>query len=269
VPDLIVSLGGQVVSKRTRLFVQKCNDTPVLVFDFLPYVLFRELVLNNDQESEYTYLTQWKKIEEEALWKVDKFMMENAFCNLTSIGGVLNTIPGNSVVHLGNSSTIRNTQLFPQRNNLKYFGNRGASGIDGSLSTAVGAAMVSKKLHVVILGDLSFVYDSNAMWNRDFPKNLKIIVLNDGGGGIFRIIEGPDKMPFFEEFSVTDHPVSLQKLANAFGLKHQQVSDYKELNDGLLALFDGDDEVEVLEVFTAESENSLIFKQLYKSLQNE
>jgi 2-succinyl-5-enolpyruvyl-6-hydroxy-3-cyclohexene-1-carboxylate synthase len=269
IPDLILSLAGQVVSKKTRLFVQKYKDVPVMVFDSFPSALIGEMVLHNKQESEYSYLSEWKKIEETALWKLDKFMVENSFCNLTAIGGVLNTLPGASVIHLGNSSTIRYSQLFPQRNDLRYYGNRGTSGIDGSLSTAVGAAMASDKLHIVILGDLSFVYDSNAMWNRNFPKNLKIVVLNDAGGGIFRIINGPDKMPFFEQFSVTDHPVALENLAKAFALSHKQVSDYKGLNKGLSALLNDKKDLDMLEIFTGESENSLIFKEFYKSLQNE
>ena len=100
-------------------------------------------------------------------------------------------------------------------------------------------------------------------------QKLKIIVLNDVGGGIFRIINGPDKMPFFEEFSVTDHPVSLEKLANAFMINHNQASDYKGLNEGLSILFNEEENLDMLEVFTGESENSLIFKEFYKSLQNE
>lgn len=268
-PELIVTLGGQVVSKKTRLFVQARNLIPVLVLDFFPEDLFSELTLNIDVESEYKYLSEWKRIEKEALEKLDIFLTAYPFSNFTALGGVLNTIPEHSVVHLGNSSTIRISQLFPQRNDLRYYGNRGTSGIDGSLSSAVGAAMVSKKLHIVILGDLSFVYDSNAMWNRDFPPNLKIIVINDGGGGIFRILSGPEKMSFFEKFSVTNHPVSHLELSKAFGLTGLQVVDYKGLNKGLEALFEEEDGPDVIEIFTAKSENSSIFKKFYKSLQKE
>jgi 2-succinyl-5-enolpyruvyl-6-hydroxy-3-cyclohexene-1-carboxylate synthase len=167
------------------------------------------------------------------------------------------------VVHLGNSATIRNTQLFSARSGLTYCSNRGTSGIDGSLSTAVGAAMVSRKPHLLVLGDLSFVYDSNGMWNKNFPDNLKIVVLNDGGGGIFRLLEGPESMPFFEEFSVTHHPVSLELLSQSFGRSFIRVVGKDDLDDQLEALFTEGSHLSVLEVDTTSAENSRIFKELF------
>ena len=152
---------------------------------------------------------------------------------------------------------------------VSYFANRGSSGIDGSLSTAVGSAIVSEKEHLFISGDLSFVYDSNGLWNRNFPYNLKIIVLNDKGGGIFRLLDGPDKMSFFETFSVTSHPVSIRHLAEAFGLNYLFAGDADSLRLSLEE-FVGDAEGPcVLEIDTSKRENSRIFKELYKSLQNE
>ena len=188
---------------------------------------------------------------------------------MIAIGEILNAIPDQTVVHLGNSGTIRYSQLYPSRSELRYYANRGASGIDGSLSTAVGAAMVSEELHVIILGDLSFIYDSNGMWNKDFPDNLKIIVLNDGGGGIFRIIEGPDRMPFFEEFSVTHHPVSIQLLAEAFGRSYRLAKDFSDLQSNLALLFEKESGFSLLEVETSKSENSRIFTQFIKSIQEQ
>jgi len=127
----------------------------------------------------------------------------------------------------------------------------------------VGAALVSDQLHLLLLGDLSFVYDSNGMWNKKFPENLKIVVLNDGGGGIFRLLEGPDRMSFFEEFSVTQHPVSLELLAGAFGRNFGRASNYLELERQTEALFAAGKGLSVLEVDTTASENSRIFKELF------
>jgi 2-succinyl-5-enolpyruvyl-6-hydroxy-3-cyclohexene-1-carboxylate synthase len=111
-----------------------------------------------------------------------------------------------------------------------------------------------------VVGDLTFIYDSNALWNKDFPHNLKIIVLNDGGGGIFRLLEGPDRMGFFEEYSVTHHPVSLELLAQSFGRNTRRAGNYKELGEDLEALFRPGSMFSILEVDTADSENSRIFK---------
>ncbi len=268
-PDLILSMGGQVVSKKMRLFVQQYDDVPVGVIDFFPAYLFEELVFTHKQESDYSYLMEWKKIEEGAVGKAKTFLSETSFCMLSAMDKILQAIPGNTVVHLGNSSSIRYSQLFDSKPDVKYLGNRGTSGIDGSLSTAVGSAMVSEELHLVILGDLSFVYDSNAMWNRDFPANLRIIVLNDAGGGIFRLIDGPDRMPFYEDFSVAHHPVILQQLTEAFGLNYRIAKDFPGLKAGLDALLEKDAGPFVLEVDTAKSENSTIFKAFFTSLQNQ
>jgi len=122
-------------------------------------------------------------------------------------------------------------------------------------------AMADWRSHrVLVTGDLSFVYDSNALWNKDFPPNLKIIVLNDGGGGIFRLLEGPDRMDFFEEYSVTHHPVSLELLAQSFGRNTRRAGNHKELEADLEAIFQMGSMFSVLEVDTAGSENSRIFK---------
>jgi len=176
---------------------------------------------------------------------------------------ILQSVPSQTVIHLGNSATIRNSQLVRARDDLEYYSNRGISGIDGSLSAAVGAAMVSDQLHLVLLGDLSFVYDSNALWNENFPENLKIVVLNDGGGGIFRLLDGPDRMGFFEEFSVTHHPVSLELLSGAFGKSFGRAGDFETLDRLMGSLYAAGTALSVLEVDTTACENSRIFKQLF------
>jgi len=177
---------------------------------------------------------------------------------------ILKALPPQTIVHLGNSATIRLSQLVRARPDLQYYSNRGISGIDGSFSSAVGAAMVSNQQHLLILGDLSFVYDSNALWNKNFPENLKIVVLNDGGGGIFRLLDGPDRMGFFEEFSVTHHPVSLELLSTAFGRTVSRVASMEELEQRMPLLWSPGHGVSVLEVDTTQSDNRRIYKDLFK-----
>lgn len=99
------------------------------------------------------------------------------------------------MLQLSNSSTIRYAQLFPQKESITVFCNRGTSGIDGSTSTAIGASMVVNRPTVFVTGDLSFFYDSNALWNRYTPSDFRIIIINNAGGGIFRILPGPKNTP--------------------------------------------------------------------------
>ena len=131
---------------------------------------------------------------------------------------------------MGNSSIIRYAQLSPSNERIKYYANRGVSGIDGSLSTAAGIAHASENLTLAITGDLGFLYDSNAMWNRKLPSNLRILVINNGGGGIFHILKGPSDQPGFKEYIEANHPVNLEKLAGAYGLDYLYAGKEAELD---------------------------------------
>jgi 2-succinyl-5-enolpyruvyl-6-hydroxy-3-cyclohexene-1-carboxylate synthase len=265
-PEVVISFGGQVVSKRLKLFLESLNHAVFLEIEENPIYALEELGrgIGPGNSSGYNpYLERWKKIEQRETERAAKYLADAPFSIFTVIQRVLAETPGGAVVHLGNSSTIRYSQLLPVRNDLVYHSNRGTSGIDGSLSAAVGAALVSENLHLLLLGDLSFVYDSNALWNRHFPDNLKIVVLNDGGGGIFRLLKGPDQMDFFEEFSVTHHPVSLELLSQAFGRGFQRINSLEELNKKMAHMFQPGSAVGILEVDATESENSRIFKEFF------
>ncbi|MEN8157923.1 MAG: 2-succinyl-5-enolpyruvyl-6-hydroxy-3-cyclohexene-1-carboxylic-acid synthase [Bacteroidota bacterium] len=261
-PDLLLSFGGQMVSKRLKLFLQSIRDLEKVevVGDVASYIdALAEQQRPGDNFSN-RYLASWKRAEERILGVVRDKLDALPFSNLSVMHRIISALPPGTVLHLANSATIRYSHLAPHRSDLNYFANRGTSGIDGSVSTAVGAAMVSRGLHLLVVGDLSFVYDSNALWNKDFPENLKIVVLNDGGGGIFRLLDGPDRMAFFEEFSVTHHPVSVELLGQAFGRVARRVSGHDQLEEGLKGLLGPGGSGNLLEVDTTGSENSRIFK---------
>jgi 2-succinyl-5-enolpyruvyl-6-hydroxy-3-cyclohexene-1-carboxylate synthase len=268
-PEVVIGLGGQLVSKRMKTFIQSDPDILAFLPDGDPSGFIRKLIDQldtRDVESPNAYLDNWKSLENRVMKKTDRVIDAFPFCNLTAIREVIHHAPPGSVLHLGNSTTIRYAQLLPGREDLLYDANRGTSGIDGSLSTAVGAALVSDELHLLVVGDLSFVYDSNALWNKNFPDNLRIIVLNDGGGSIFRILDGPDRMEFFEEYSVTHHPVSLELLAQAFGKGFARVSRLDELKVQLGVMMEPETALRVLEVDTTASENSRIFTSFFEKI---
>lgn len=266
-PELLMVFGGQVVSKRLKQFVLQLIKEETRIVQADPLSLIEELErheVTNERDYSNEYLVTWKMIETREKEKAERFLSESPYCNLTAIYLALSSLPEQAVVHLGNSATIRYSQFMSVRQDLRYYSNRGTSGIDGCVSTAVGAALVSNRLHVLLLGDLSFVYDSNALWNQKFPKNLKIIVFNDGGGGIFRLLEGPDRMNFFEEFSVTHHPVSIELLSQSFGRSYQRVCNKEELLDRMSVLYQPESTLSIMEVDTANSENSRIFREFFK-----
>lgn len=262
-PEVLISFGHHVVSKRLKLIIQSLEDLEILELQDGPDLADQLADLQASIEGDKSYQGLWKKLEDRESGRAQAYLQQAPFANLTAVARILEAVPAQTVIHLGNSSTIRFSQLFRSRPDLIYYSNRGVSGIDGSLSAAVGAAMVSDQQHLLILGDLSFVYDSNALWNKSFPENLKIVVLNDGGGGIFRLLDGPDRMDFFEEFSVTHHPVSLELLSGAFGRRFARAASHEELDKQMEALCLPHKGLSVLEVDTTASENSRIFKELF------
>ncbi len=125
-------------------------------------------------------------------------------------------IPKNYQLHLANSSTVRYAQLFDLDPSLSVYCNRGTSGIDGSTSTAIGSSIHSVNPTLLITGDLSFFYDSNGLWNSYMRNDLRIIVINNGGGGIFRILPGMENSQNFETFFETVQDLELQSLCSLF-----------------------------------------------------
>ncbi|MFO7933534.1 MAG: 2-succinyl-5-enolpyruvyl-6-hydroxy-3-cyclohexene-1-carboxylic-acid synthase [Bacteroidales bacterium] len=271
VPDVVIAFGGQVVSKRLKLFLDEHPPREIRILEKDPAAAIQNMLeadLAGDMAGGDYYPETWRGIGKRALNKAAGYLKGAPFCNLTAIHRALSTVPAKTVIHAGNSSVIRYSQLLPRRSDLRYLANRGTSGIDGTVSSAVGAAMVSEELHLLVVGDLGFVYDSNALWNKDFPDNLRILVVNDGGGGIFRLLEGPERMPFFEEFSVTHHPVSLDLLTRSFGRKVRRAAGLEELEEELASLFRTGADTTVLEADTSGSENSRIFKEFLNHLQS-
>ena len=152
-------------------------------------------------------------------------------------------------------------QLFPHLKNINYYSNRGVSGIDGSSSTAIGAATASSKETILITGDLSFIYDQNAMWNNDLPKNLKIFVINNQGGGIFNIIPGPKSTPHAKKHFETSHNLSLKQIAATFKINYKKVDTELEATT-ILKDIHNSDQIEIVEFFTGNSKNQYVIRIL-------
>jgi len=169
---------------------------------------------------------------------------------------------------MGNSTSVRYVQLFQQQQDLKYNSNRGVSGIDGSTSTAVGAASVSDELTVLITGDLSFIYDQHALWNKEVPKNLKIIVVNNQGGGIFNIISGPKTTPYSKDFFETRHEISLKKIAATFGISYQKATNEIQTDEYLNNFFKSED-AEIIELFTGNIENENVLNEYFRNIKKD
>jgi 2-succinyl-5-enolpyruvyl-6-hydroxy-3-cyclohexene-1-carboxylate synthase len=233
-PQLLISLGGAVVSKRLKQWLQKFTDLDHIRLSYeedkidtyknlktnitgdVPGLL--KTLVESPTKNNKQYCKLWENASMSSFKKHIEFLKDAPFSDLSVFHHLLKNLPENIVLHLGNSTPVRYAQLF-QLNHFKgVFANRGVSGIDGCVSTAAGYASQSNLSNVLIVGDLSFIYDSNALWNKNLPENLKIVVINNKGGGIFRLLPGADKTNGFDEFIETNHYANIEKLADAFGL---------------------------------------------------
>lgn len=265
-PDLLITFGGAVVSKRIKSLLRKWRplqhwnvdagqrhyDTyQSLTHDIAvnPEIFFAQ-IMNGAQGSESIYGEAWRMVDERMRGVHARLVSAAPFSDLTVFNTLNDRIPGNSDVHVANSTPARYVQLFDRVRGIRWFSNRGTSGIDGCTSTAVGAAHATGKLTTLITGDIAFCYDSNAFWNNYLSPLLKVIVIDNGGGNIFRYIDGPDKdaelLPWFE----APHTRSIEKLVKSFDLPYYHANDQASLEQGLDRLYAQHDKSAVLHITT-------------------
>ena len=184
------------------------------------------------------------------------------FSDFKAVHQILQQLPSGTIADLGNSSIIRLAQLCDSRQDICYHSNRGVSGIDGCVSSAVGGSLATRALTVSLVGDLSFLYDSNALWNRHLPDNFRLVVLNNQGGGIFGLLPGSADAPFFNNFLRAHHPVDLQKLVEAYKLNYFCANTEDRLAQCLPAFLAAQAGASVLEINTLQEHNLESFNTL-------
>ena len=281
-PDLLITFGGAVLSKRVRTLLrqwkpsqhwnidlgQRHYDTyQSLTHDIAvsPEVFFAQLA-PSVQPRESLYRDGWKLLDETTRGTHHRLVSEAPFCDLSVFSTVLDRIPGDSAVHLANSTPARYAQLFDRVRGHRWFSNRGTSGIDGCTSTAVGAAFATQQPTTLITGDIAFCYDSNAFWNKHLSPLLKVIVIDNGGGNIFRYIEGPDKdaelLPYFE----APHTRNIEALVKGFELPYYHAKDQATLEACLDKLYGQHEKPAVLHITTDALTSPKVLRGYFKKL---
>lgn len=171
---------------------------------------------------------------------------------------------------MGNSTPVRYVQLFKPVQKFYYYSNRGTSGIDGTVSTAAGACYATGKTTTLIVGDLGFFYDSNALMNHFLHQNLRIIIINNSGGGIFRFIPGPDQTDQLEDFFEVNHKWKAEYIARNFNVPYYYVCNQKELEEILTQFYkpQKNNRPAILEIKTPNKKNATILKSYFKYLKD-
>jgi 2-succinyl-5-enolpyruvyl-6-hydroxy-3-cyclohexene-1-carboxylate synthase len=278
-PDLIIHSGGQVVSKALTGYLRRADhiacwrlgcesnliDTFRLVTRQIPLeaeVVYRAITGQPVPLPALSYQDEWIETARNVHAIAEGRIRHMPFSDVRVFSYILQRIPPETFLVLGNSSVIRYSQLFPADERLKYYANRGVSGIDGSLSTAAGLAFAAQKPTVILTGDMGFLYDSNALWNRELPANLRIVVINNGGGGIFHILKGPTEFPGFRPYIEAHHPVNMDNLAGAYGLDYYFAEDGLTLGKQWESFLNGRGRASIFEVKTDASISATTFRQL-------
>ncbi|MDR3651459.1 MAG: 2-succinyl-5-enolpyruvyl-6-hydroxy-3-cyclohexene-1-carboxylic-acid synthase [Paludibacter sp.] len=278
-PDLLITIGHSSICKQLKLFLP--DHKPAAQWQLetsLPYIdTFRSLttivpgsaveILNKmpfgNTKSGYSEVFQ---VQNHLITKRhDAFIANAPLSDMSAVTNLLKLVPKNTTLHLANSTSVRWTQLFPTREDLTYFCNRGTSGIDGSLSTAAGFAYASKQPTIFLTGDLSFIYDSNGLWNNYIGDNLKIIVLNNNGGNIFRFIGDKQLMEKSLDFFTTPHKVNIKSLVEAYGLNYLACDTTEELENKIENLLVSE-KATVLEIFTDSDLNTENYKGYFRNI---
>ena len=264
-PDILLTFGGLVVSKKIKAFLREykpkhhCHVDMVKAYDtFFALSLHFKVDVNSFfrkfkskiKTVESDYFAYWNSVRENYELKRKQYVEEIEFSDMLAFHHISENTPENYQLQLANSSTVRYAQLFDLNSSLQVFCNRGTSGIDGSTSTAIGASIYNDKPTLLITGDLSFLYDSNGLWNNYIRPDFRIIVINNEGGGIFRILPGKEDTSNFERFFETKHSLSVRKYCELFNFEYFFADSENSLNFATSAFYEPSERPKLLEVST-------------------
>ena len=279
-PDLVISFGKSIISKSLKLFLRKqdlqhwhiqpdgqAKDTYAGLTRILgsePFA-FLTWLSTHLPPMESDYAQRWQLLEEQIASSLPLALKEVEFGEYSAVKQVLDALPANGQLHVANSMAIRYVNFLGRRTQ-EICCNRGTSGIDGSNSTAVGASLISQAPVTLLTGDMAFFYDRNAFWHNYPMPNLRVIVLNNQGGGIFRLIDGPARQPELEEFFETKQALSAKSLAEEYGFGYASVMTSEQLESALLKFYEPSLQPKIIEIISNSPRNAAILKKIKGSI---
>lgn len=282
-PDLLISFGGPVLSKSLKNWLKqlqpkwhfRIQQEPELVNTYgnvtqvlkagVDETLQQIAAITWNKKPETTFVDAWKNTDAKIFKKITEFASKQQWSELHVTNHILKYIPEGANLQLSNSSMVRYVSWLGNLNpSWMINSNRGTSGIDGCTSTAIGAAKVNLRPTVLLTGDLAFLYDKNAFWVNAIPQNLRVVVFNNGGGGIFTLIDGPTKHKQFAHLFTTPHQRSVKSVATDNGLDYYFCDSYSKLNKIMQQFFEPTNGAAVLELKFDMKTNAKIFEAFKK-----
>lgn len=281
IPDLVITIGGHIVSKRLKGFLRSHHVDHWLInedgnitdtFMSVTKVIEGEQTaciknLSTLPKKKNEFYDAWKKISDTVKKKSDEYF-ETITTDLSSMNMVQHTMKRiNDMVslHLGNSMAVRLAQLCQPAIFTPTLCNRGVNGIEGTLSSAIGYSKETGEIGLVIIGDLSFFYDMNVLRHTHDMANLRILLLNNGGGGIFHTLKGLNEASSLNEYVAADHYTNAEGWAKELGFNYLKVINVSQIETAMDMLFSDDASHPVLiEAITDSIFDKHIFNNYYK-----
>ncbi len=274
-PDLIITLGGRVSSKLKSLLRAHSNkfkhwrvneDGDVVdVFNTLTDVFecsslyFLKFFTEERNIIDLSYYNIWQEYMKKIIFP------KLPFSNVSTICKVMERIPEESNLHLSVLNNIRIAQYFPRKQNVRVYANLGACGIEGAVSTFLGQASVTSRLSFLFVGDLSFFYDMNAVWNRYIRGNVRILMINNGGGAEFHLNFGTIMPDTVDQFVAASHDSSAKAWVESQGFIYISAKNEVELMDNLPRFVAEDSKAPIFfEVFTDRKIDGAIVRKIYE-----
>ena len=241
VPDFVLYTGGSIVSKRLKRFLRKAKETWVVnsegevtdTFMNLTHVVqgdgevVADMVRFNLEEMPHPFVQKWEALLTQIRQQIDA---KDLPYSQAAVVKYFEQMRGTNIVHYANSMAIRLANTYSK---TPVYCNRGVNGIEGSLSTAAGFSCVTDDNVFCVIGDLSFFYDQNALWNQNLRGNLRILLLNNGKGGIFDMLPGLENSPARDKYVAAEHHATAEGICQQNHVVYRQAKDMSQMQEGI------------------------------------
>ncbi len=278
VPDFVLYTGGSIVSKRLKHFLRKAKETWVvntqgdvtdtfmnltniiqgdgeMVADFIRFQL---------EQEPHPFVQLWDELLNRVRQHADNF--EPPFSQMAAVKYFEQHV-GHAYLHYANSTAIRLANIFSKG---RVYCNRGVNGIEGSLSTAAGFSLVADAPVYCVIGDLSFFYDQNALWNQEIDGRLRILLLNNGKGGIFNLLKGLEQSPARDRYVAAQHTTVAAGICSQHDIYYQQATNLETMRQAIDLMLAADlSRPMVIEVLTSPDADEQVYRSYFRSLESE
>lgn len=250
-PDLLITMGGALVTRMLKQFLRSNPPKEEWrigidhnVIDTMQHLtkrievdvpeFFSQMQARIESEpgkkTKSRYATMWRDAKRAAWERHKSYIATAPWSDLKAFATFMPMILNGTDLHLSNGTSIRYTQLFECRHLHRSYCNRGVAGIDGSTSTALGSSLVTTDRNTLLItGDMSLSYDISGLASQYNSARFKIVVMCNGGGGIFRFIKGPSELEELEQYFEVNRDLPIRKYAEAFGFGYYEARSEEEL----------------------------------------